>query len=124
MDSKELTEQVQMLHEVHSRRLSDRALEMWVEALQEFRPAIVESAIKAACRERMFPGLGWVIEAATAIRRRETEIKRTEELLQRLDGSADRESASVKADAEKFFAEMRQKLGIGTDDIVKNIPKT
>jgi hypothetical protein len=70
--------------EIFNRQLSDDAMQFWMEELQpHYGPFLVE-AIRAGCREKWMPSIGWVIECAeakrkTERRKQEAERKATED---------------------------------------------
>ncbi len=118
-ETSELGSKVQLLYEIHSKTLSDEALALWMESLTPtYSPATIV-ALKAGCREKWFPGLGWVMEVVATAQRREREdaamlVMRREmdESRRRLESMSAEEIAAERAEMDAIFAKMRNNLGI------------
>lgn len=125
MEQRDLVEQIQLLHEIHSRRLSDRGLMEWADNLREFSADAVRFAIKAGCRERVFPGLGWVLEACVAHRRRAVEEQKTRAHLERVSsGWRDEAGPAGGVSADEFFAKLGAALGVEPETDPTSTPES
>ncbi len=115
----DLSEKLTTLHEVFSRRISDRALSLWVEKLSAYIGPELDRVLDEATTQRVIPTLGDLIQTTQAAIRRNNQpkIKGREEFEEedrqafgRL--SQEEQDARTRA-ADEFFEKMRIKLGYG-----------
>lgn len=113
----ELSEKLTTLHEVYSRRISDRALSLWMEKLSPYIGPDLDRVLDEATTQRQMPTLGDLIQTTQAAVRRSNQPKtKGPEEWAREDH--EREMAKPKeqrdreaAEAREFFRLMGQKLG-------------
>jgi hypothetical protein len=104
----ELSEKLTTLHEVYSRRISDRALSLWMEKLTPFIGPELDRVLDEATTQRTMPTLGDLIQTTqAAIRRANQPALESPEYFV---SQAERERH--QAEAKRFFAETKRKLGI------------
>lgn len=122
----ELGRKIQLVYEIHGRNLSDAAMALWVETLapsMASTPTVTAEALKAACREKFFPGLGWVLERIGEANQRAARLGAQNTWQDRLQQERDEwerltpdERESRQRAADDFFARLREKLGYGFDE--------
>lgn len=102
----ELSEKLTLLHEVYSRRISDRALLLWVEKLTPLIGPELDRVLEESLTQKAMPTLGDLLEMTRAsIRRNQRPAVLTDEEPE--DGS----QVFTQARAKAFFAEVRKLLG-------------
>lgn len=114
----DLSQQVALLAEMYNRRLSDAAMEMWVESLAPRYGTALRKAMRKACQQQFMPSLGEVLEYV----RRERENERIEE--ERAEAQRERERKAAEEAAltpeeraekerrsQEFWDTMKRKLG-------------
>ena len=102
-----------LLCEMFSRRLSDLAMETWVENLKSLYGPYLFEALDAANRATRMPSLGEVIQGALAMRRRSQPSQPW------LDDEVSPEQRQRDREAAlRFFDEMRQRgiISLGEND--------
>lgn len=108
----ELAERLTLLHEIFSRRISDRALSVWVQELQPYCGPELDRALDEGIRSERMPSLGELISKVQSLRRAASGPKRDEET-ERIS-KTDRDK--MNTEALKHLRDIKAKLGI-TDDI-------
>lgn len=114
----ELSEKLTTLHEVYSRRISDRALSLWMEKLSQYIGPELDRVIDEAMTQRTMPTLGDLIATTQAAIRRATQPKAkgpedwaredAEQLAALPKDARDR----ARDEAKKFFDQMRERFGL------------
>lgn len=111
----ELSTRIALMAEIHTRRLSDRALAFWVEALEPlYGPELIQ-ALDAGCKSQHMPSLGDILQMTMNARARSKKPKGPAEWAQE-DAEAfaalpAEERQRREREAREFFEGMRAKLG-------------
>ncbi len=119
----ELSEKLTTLHEVYSRRISDRALALWIEKLSPYIGPELDRAIDEATTQRSIPTLGDLIQTTMAAVRRSNQPKMPtweefdEEQRNKFAALPKAEQDAKNKMADEFFEMMRKKLGYTTAQI-------
>src|SRR5574343_891014 len=124
----ELSEKLTTLHEVYSRRISDRALSLWMEKLSQYIGPELDRVLDEAMTQRTMPTLGDLIQTTQAAIRRanqpkakgpedwlaEDRARRAARLEAMTPEEREKELARERQselDVERFWSEMRRILG-------------
>jgi len=105
----ELSEKLTLLHEVYSRRISDRALLLWIDKLSPFIGPELNQVLEDSMTQRAIPTLGELVQTTLAARRRARTASDAREDDERLTRE---ERERRDAVARQVMAELRVKLGI------------
>lgn len=104
----ELSEKLTLLHEVYSRRISDRALSLWIDKLSSFIGPELDKVLEDAMLQRSIPTLGDLVQTTIAARSRaKNQTSRDDD--ERLTPAEIQRRDAV---ARQVMAELKEKLGI------------
>lgn len=99
-----LSAEISLLAEMHNRRLSDAAQEMWVESLMKFQGPALTTVLRKECTSARMPSLGDVLNEMQRIardeanrRRRQREEREDAERLERLRNMTTEEQGQLDA---------------------------